>query len=59
MPKIKRLREIIPLIEEGKSYKEIGEHFGVATITVSMWVKKLREGGFKIKSKIGRKEIKL
>lgn len=59
MPKIKRLREIIPLLESGLSCAEVGKHFGVAESTIGLWLKKLRDGGFEVNIKRGRKEIKL
>ena len=59
MPKIKRLREIIPLLEKGMSYAEVGQHFNVAESTVWLWARKLREGGFDIKTTKGRKFKKL
>jgi len=56
---MKRISEIIPLIEQGLSYKEIAKRGKVSHITVHRWVKRLREAGHTIEVKVGRKSLPL
>ena len=56
---IKQLREIIPHIAQGKTYKEIADLYSVSEPTIWRWVSKLRAGGFTVPSTKGRKPKEL
>lgn len=49
-----KLSDIIPLINEGKTTKEIALHFNVSIPTVDRWKARLRENGFNFNPKKGR-----
>jgi len=50
-----QVREIIPLIDKGLTYGQIATKYKVSEATVNRWVKRLREAGYEIKNKAGRK----
>jgi len=59
--KIKKLSEIIPLIEKGKTLKEIGEMLEPKRSPSTMWryARTLRDAGYKLPTKKGRRSLKI
>jgi len=55
-----KISEIIPHIEAGKTYAEIGVIYGKKEQTIQKWVNRLRDNGFDIPPrKPGRRRLKL
>jgi DNA-binding CsgD family transcriptional regulator len=49
-----KLTDIIPLINEGKTTKQIAQHFNLSIPTVFRYKKMLRDRGYTFQSKNGR-----
>jgi transposase len=54
-----KISEIIPLLEEGYTIKEIAKKYRRTTVTVHRWVERLRKAGHDIKLKRGRPTLKI
>lgn len=49
----------IPGLLEGKTIKQVAEHFGTHERTINSWVRRLREAGYVIHTRVGRRPINL
>ena len=47
------------LIDEGKTILQVAEHFNVHERTINKWIKRLREEGVEVNTKMGRPKLKL
>lgn len=47
------------MVNEGKPLKEIAVELGSTIRTISKWIKKLRETGHEVKTRVGRPPITL
>ena len=58
--KLKKLSDILPLLEEGLSNKKIASKYGVAVPTVAVWGRRLKDSNIAVPSRIrGRKAYKV
>lgn len=56
---MQKITDIIPLIEEGKTIKEIAKHFNKSIPTINVYIRRLKDAGYTFKIKIGRPSIPL
>lgn len=56
---MKKITDIIPLLNEGKSIPQIAEHFNKSIPTINVYIRKLRNAGYTINIKQGRPTIPL
>lgn len=56
---MQKLTDIIPLIERGLTVKEIAQHFNRSIPTINVYIRRLKDAGYKLNIKQGRPSIPL
>lgn len=56
---MKSIKEIIPLLEEGYTIKQIAKKYKKHPVSIHRWVAKLRSNGLSVKLKRGRPALKI